>query len=210
MDTHLIETIRVLPGGAPLWNLHLARLRQGCARHKVGFPTLVPPNGGRDRVCRYEVQPEGVRLSEREVGSSSPVHLITARTSHRPYPCKTTERGWFDDAASEALSAGVDDAVLVTPQGWIAEGTIWSVCWWEMNVLAGPAYSLGILPGVGRHRLHLLRRHIVERKVTRRALCGVPVFLVNAARGIVEVESWDGEQVPKHPLTAQLAAQFWS
>jgi branched-subunit amino acid aminotransferase/4-amino-4-deoxychorismate lyase len=54
-----------------------------------------------------------------------------------------------------------------------------------------------------------IRRHIVERKVTRRALTGVSLFLVNSARGVVEVESWDGDRVPKSQETARLAAQFW-
>jgi len=62
---------------------------------------------------------------------------------------------------------------------------------------------------VGRARLVEIRRHLVERKVTRRALAGVPVFLVNAARGVVEVDSWDGERVPRHPETARLAQAFW-
>ncbi|HEV8123448.1 MAG TPA: aminotransferase class IV [Gemmatimonadales bacterium] len=210
MPIHLIETVRVTSHGAPLWNLHLARLRGSCGKLGLGFPTLVPPNGGRERVCRYEIRPDGVELAEREVGSLTPVRLITARVAHKPYPFKTTDRACFAEAKSEADSANVHDAVLLTPQGWVAEGTIWSLCWWEMNLLAAPALALGVLPGIGRARLKALRGHIVERKVTRRALSGVPVFLVNAARGIVEVESWDGERVPRHPETARLAAQFWS
>jgi branched-subunit amino acid aminotransferase/4-amino-4-deoxychorismate lyase len=210
MPPALIETVRVRDGRTPLWNLHLARLRQGCSSLGIGFPTLVPPQGGEDRVCRFEVRPDGVRLAERGLGTNGPVRLVTARTTHIPYPCKTPERTRFDQAAEEASAQGADDAILATPAGWVAEGTLGSLCWWEMNVLAAPALSLGILPGVGRAKLEKLQRFIVERKVTRRALCGVPVFLVNAARGIVEVESWDGEVVPKHPLTAQLAAKFWS
>ena len=199
-----------MSSGAPLWNLHLARLRSSCLKLGIGFPTLVPPNGGRDRVCRYEIRPDGVGLAEREAGATRPLRLITARTRHKPYPFKTTDRAVFAEAKSEAGAADADDAVLVTAQGWVAEASIWSICWWEMNLLAAPALSLGILPGVGRSRLLALRRHIVERKVTRRALSGVPIFLVNAARGVVEVESWDGERVPGHPETARLAAQFWS
>jgi branched-subunit amino acid aminotransferase/4-amino-4-deoxychorismate lyase len=207
---NLIETVRVTNGTAPLWNLHLARLREGCGRLGIGFPTLVPPHGGGDRVCRYEIRPDGVGLSERQVGPVTPLRLVTARVPHKPYPLKTTDRACFAEARTEADSASAHDAVLLTSQGWVAEGTIWSLCWWEMNLLAAPALSLLILPGIGRARLKALRGHIVERRVTRRALSGVPVFLVNAARGVVEVESWDGEQVPRHPETARLAAQFWS
>jgi branched-subunit amino acid aminotransferase/4-amino-4-deoxychorismate lyase len=137
------------------------------------------------------------------------VRLLTAKAWHHPYRHKTTDRDCFNQAGLEATNARMDDAILVTSEGWVAEGTIWSLCWWEMGILCGPALNLGVLPGIGRARVAEMRRHIVERKVTRRALTGVSVFLVNAARGIVEVESWDGDRVPKSTETARLAAQFW-
>lgn len=207
---NLIETVRVIQGTAPLWNRHLARLHESCGRLGLGFPTLVPPHGGGDRVLRYEVRPDGVGLFERQVGPTTPLRLVTAQVPHKAYPCKTTDRACFAEARSEADAANAHDAVLLTAQGWVAEATIWSLCWWEMNLLAAPALALGILPGIGRFRVGAIRGHIVERKVTRRALSGVPIFLVNAARGVVEVESWDGESVPRHPETARMAAQFWS
>lgn len=206
----LIETVRVINGATPLWVHHLARLERSCSALGRTFPTLVPPRSGPDRVCRYEITSDGVKVEEREVGPVRPMRLITARTKHLPYPHKTTERGWFEQASAEAELARVDDAVLMTADGWVAEGTIWSLCWWEMGLLCAPSMSLGILPSVGRARLKDLGRHTVERKVTRRALTGVSLFLVNAARGIVEVENWDGERVPKHPETARLQARFWA
>jgi branched-subunit amino acid aminotransferase/4-amino-4-deoxychorismate lyase len=209
VSQHLIETVRVRNGTTPLWSHHLARVQRGCAALGRAFPTLVPPSGGPDRVCRYEITEDGVKVSERDPGPSRPLRLITAKTPHRPYPHKVAERSWFDAAAMEASDARVDDAVLLTPEGWVAEATLWSLCWWEMGLLCAPAVTLGILPGVGRARVTQIRHHLVERKVTRRALTGVSVFLVNSARGVVEVESWDGDRVPPHPETARLAAQFW-
>jgi branched-subunit amino acid aminotransferase/4-amino-4-deoxychorismate lyase len=206
---HLIETVRVVNGRTPLWPLHLARIERSCTALGRAFPTLVPPHGGPDRVCRYEITDDGVKVSERDVGAVRPVRLMTSGVGHTPYPHKTTDRACFNQAGQEATNARMDDAVLLTPEGWVAEGTIWSVCWWEMGVLCAPALSLGILPGVGRARVFEIRRHIVERKVTRRALTGVSLFLVNSARGVVEVESWDGDRVPKSQETARLAAQFW-
>jgi len=209
VTTALIETVRVLNGATPLWNHHLARVARGAAALGMSFPTLVPPHGGPDRIVRYEIGREGVRVRERDVEPTRPVRLITARTRHQPYPHKLIDRICFDQAGREATSAGKDEAVLLTAQGWVAEATIWSLCWWEMGLLCGPALDLGILPGVGRARLAELSRAMVERKVTRRALAGVPVFLVNAGRGVMEVESWDGERVPRHPETERLAREFW-
>lgn len=210
MAPHLIETVRVIHGATPLWSYHLARIERGCAALGRPFPTLVPPHGGPDRICRYEITEDGVKVSERDVGPVRPVRLMTAKTKHQPYPFKTTDRGCFNAAGREATDARMDDAILVTPEGWVAEGTIWSLCWWEIGVLCAPALSLGVLPGIGRARLAELRRHVGERRVTRRALTGVSVFLVNAARGVVEVDSWDGDRVPGHPETASLAQKFFA
>jgi len=207
---HLIETVRVINGTTPLWSLHLARIERGCAALHRSFPTLVPPHGGPDRVCRYEITEDGVKVSERDVGPTRPVRLMTAKVGHKPYPLKTTDRLCFNQASQEATEARKDDAILLTPEGWVAEGTIWSLCWWEMGILCAPALSLGVLPGVGRARLGELRRHIGERKVTRRALAGVAIFLVNAARGVVEVESWDGDRVPRYPETERLSQNFFA
>ncbi|MEO8199572.1 MAG: aminotransferase class IV [Gemmatimonadota bacterium] len=209
MNSTLIETVRVVNGTAPLWTLHLARIQRSCAALGFAFPTLVPPQRGPDRVCRYEISPDGVRVSEREPGPTAPVRIITARTWHKPYPNKIADRACFEQAQVEAAAASANDAVLMTPQGWVAEGTIWSILWWEMGLLCAPALEIGILPSVGRARVSELKRYVGERKLTRRALSGVPLFLVNSARGIVEVDTWDGERVPRYPETARLASQFW-
>lgn len=196
-------------GAVPLWPLHLERIQRSCAALGFSFPTLVPPQRGPDRICRYEISQAGVRVSEREPAPTTPVRIITAKAWHQPYPHKVVDRSCFEQAQGEAAAAGAHDAVLVTPQGWVAEGTIWSLLWWEMGLLCAPALGIGVLPSVGRARLAEIRGHVVERKTTRRALAGVPVFLVNSARGVVEIEQWDGERVPRHPETARLAGQFW-
>src|SRR5213596_3752345 len=90
---------------------------------------------------------------------SSDLAVITAAEPHEPYPHKTTQRDCFVDAAVEAEVAEADDALLLTHEGWVAEGTVWSVFWWEGERaergerLRTPALELGILPGIGRARV---------------------------------------------------------
>jgi branched-subunit amino acid aminotransferase/4-amino-4-deoxychorismate lyase len=48
-----------------------------------------------------------------------------------------------------------------------------------------------------------------ERQVPVAAIRGKSLFLVNAVRGIVEIGAVNGERVPRHPKTAELAAGFW-
>jgi branched-subunit amino acid aminotransferase/4-amino-4-deoxychorismate lyase len=167
------------------------------------------PAGGADRIHRIEVGPKGKTVTEREVGSIAPVRLVTSAVAHRPYPHKTAERAQFESALADARRSGGDDAVMLVPEGFVAEGTVWGIFWWEGDRVAAPALELGILPGVARARIAELTGGLSERKVRRDALQGAPVFLANAARGIVDVVSWDGVPVPHHDATEALRGRFW-
>ena len=151
----------------------------------------------------------GVQVSERLVGPADPVKLIVSKVAHHSYPYKTTERVQFDRALDAARVAGADDALLLTPGGFVAETAIWSVFWWEDRHLCGPAFDLGILPGVGRARLTELAGQVEERRSTLKDLQGMPIFLVNAVRGVVPVATLDGISVPESRETSGLAERFW-
>ncbi len=210
MTPVLIETVRVRGGEAPLWGLHLRRLLRSCRALGIPFPAeFEVPSGGPDRVHRLEVSARGVSVSEREVGPVAPVHLITSRVVHRPYPHKTTERAQFDQAQAEARRAGADDALLLNAGGFVAEASIWGLFWWEGDRLCAPALDLGVLPGVARERLGELVA-ITERRVPRAALEGRPIFVANAARGVVEVATLDRVPVPQVAGTQALRERFWT
>lgn len=210
LDSVLIETVRVHRGEAPLWGLHLRRLFRSCAELGVPAPhELEVPGGGRDRVHRLAVGPRGVEVTERSVGSTSPVDLVTAGVVHRPYPHKTTARKPFDLALAEAKHAGADDAILLTEGGQVAECAVWTVFWWgDGGEVCTPALELGVLPGVARDRIGELVP-LVERRVGRPVLDGRPMFVANAVRGIIDVARLDGVQVPDSPGTDALRQRFW-
>jgi branched-subunit amino acid aminotransferase/4-amino-4-deoxychorismate lyase len=206
----LIETMRVRQGAAPLVSLHVRRLSYACQALGIPFPrSLDLPEGGADRVHRLEVDRDGVRTSERPVGPTLPVGLVTVSMPHPGYPHKTTERGAFELAAAEALAAGADDALLLTRAGEVAEATIWGLFWWEGEALCAPSLELGVLPGVARARLSELVGEVIERRVRLAELAGRPLFVANAARGIVPVAALDGRPVPPAEATAALAERFW-
>jgi len=159
-------------------------------------------------VLRLDVCDGRASVTVREVQAPVPPDVITASEPHAPYPHKTTERDCFSEAAHEADIAEADDALLLTRGGWVAEGTVWSVCWWEGADLCTPALDLEILPGIGRARvLELVRGR--EVRVQRAALDGKSLFLVNAVRGVVPIETLDGARVPVDPRTAELGRSFW-
>ena len=206
----LIETIRIRNGQAPLWYLHLRRLAVSCKALGVPLPgELDVPGGGSDRVYRLEVGMRGVQVTERLVGPTTPVKLMVSRVAHHSYPYKTTERAQFDRALDAARTAGMDDALLLTPGGYVAETAIWSVLWWEDRQLCGPALDLGVLAGVGRARLGELVGKVEERHSTLEDLRGLPVILVNAVRGVVPVASLDGVALPESRETEALNRRFW-
>jgi branched-subunit amino acid aminotransferase/4-amino-4-deoxychorismate lyase len=151
----------------------------------------------------------GVQVSERLVGSTQPVKLVVSRVAHHPYAYKTVERAQFERALDGARAAGADDALLLTPGGYLAEAGVFSILWWEDGSLCGPGFDLGILPGVGRARLAELAGQIEERHATMAELEGRSLFLVNSVRGIVKVASIDGHAVPDSTHTDALAARFW-
>jgi branched-subunit amino acid aminotransferase/4-amino-4-deoxychorismate lyase len=206
----LIETIRIRNGEAPLWYLHLRRLAVSCKALGIPLPgELEVPTGGSDRVYRLEVGMRGVQVSERLPGPAAPVKLMASKVAHHSYPYKTTDRAQFDRALDAARAAAADDALLLTPGGFIAETAIWSVLWWDYGQLCGPAFELGILPGVGRARVTELVGKVEERSSTLKDIEGFPVFLVNGVRGVVPVASLDGAPVPASRETDALARRFW-
>lgn len=206
----LIETIRIRNASAPLWYLHLRRLAVSCRALGIPLPGNLPtPEGGSDRVYRLEVGMRGVQVSERLVGSNAPVRLSLSRVAHHSYAYKTTERAQFDRALDGARAAGADEALLLTPGGYVAETAIYSLLWWEGTRLCGPAFDLGVLPGVGRARVTELIGEVEERHSSFRELEGLPLFLVNSVRGIVKVSAVEGVSVPDSEETDALAARFW-
>ncbi len=211
----LIETIRVRGGSIPFLDRHVARLARsvaelGLPRPKQDIAALVAPfSGTGNAVLRVEVLDGRASVTVRELPSLAPPVVITASEPHQAYPHKTTERDCFTDAGKEAEVAEADDALLVTHEGWVAEGTVWTVFWWDGDVLRTPALDLGILPGIGRARVLELVTPAEQGRHQKGALAGKSLFLTNAVRGVVPIASLDGAPVPPDPRTVDLARRFW-
>lgn len=207
----LIETVRLIGGRAPLWPLHAARLARSAAALGLPSPAAVTaPEGGDDRVVRLAWSADGrVERTERPVGSTAPVALITARTRHPGYPHKTTQRDAFEAARREALGAGADDALLLTRDSLVGECAIWALGWWVPEGLLLPPLSLGVLPSVARSRLAELVP-VVEQAVARDHLpVGAALVVLNAARGVVPVRALDGVPCASDPRTDAVAAHVF-
>ena len=217
VDIGLIETIRARGGGLPWLGRHLARLRTSTAA--LGVPEapadlddlvrFAVGSGDRgDRVVRLQLTGGRAEIATRDVNPDRDVAVVVSREVHVPYPHKTTRREQFGRALASARRRRARDAVLVTAEGCVAEGTAWNLFWWENRTLCTPAADLGILPGIGRQRVMELAE-VTEVRAPVAALAGRSLFLVNAVRGIVEIGRFEGEPVPRDRRTAELSAAFW-
>jgi branched-subunit amino acid aminotransferase/4-amino-4-deoxychorismate lyase len=211
----LVETIRARGGRIPWLQRHLARLRASLATLGLPAPTediedLVRiAAGSSDRVVRLELRGGDAEISTREINTGRALDIIVASQRHHSYPHKTTARAQFGRALSAAKRAGADDAVLVTPRGELAEGTAWNLFWWDrVHGLCTPPLSLGILPGIGRARIMELGR-VTEMRLGPADVKGRSLFVVNAVRGVCDVKTFEGTDVPEDPRTAELSAAFW-
>lgn len=205
----LLETMRVRDGRIPLLDLHRRRMQESAAALGLAFPGLAPTEAGPDRVLRAALGADGLTWTERPVGSEEAVRLIVSRTVHEMYRHKTTARGQFDQTLDEARAAGADDGILLTGAGYVAEASIWTLCWWEGSHLAAPPLDLGILPAVSRVRLAQVAGGLHERRVRVEELRGRSLLVANAVRGVVPVASLMGQPVPGHPDTPRLREAFW-
>ncbi len=209
--TGLIETVRVIGGRAPLWDLHVKRIR--AAADALGLAVAPPamPSGGEDRVVRYEIHPHNVSQTTRELSVPASLSLHASVVPHPDYPWKTTERPAFDEALTEARAAGADDALLLSGDGLVREASRWAIVWQrEDDRIGAPPLAAGVLRSVARARLGLIvEGGIVEEELDVHRLVRRPVAALNAARGLVRVERIGSEMVPEWDGWSVLAARFW-
>ncbi|MEV5956592.1 aminotransferase class IV [Streptomyces sp. NPDC051987] len=109
-----------------------------------------------------------------------------------------------------AVAAGADEALLVSAEGHVLEGSTTSVVWWRDDTLCGPPPGPGLLPGVTRALLGELARTAGHRVVTEQAtaadLAGLPVWTLNALHGIRPVT----EGLGRFRDTDTVAAERWN
>jgi branched-chain amino acid aminotransferase len=126
---------------------------------------------------------------------------------------KTTNKLPEVMARAEADAAGADDAILLNPLGYIAEGTSCNVFWVRDNVVCTTRLASGALPGVTRAAIIEL---CVKMNIQWREMNAKPadlhraqgVFLTNTSMGVIEVASLDNRKLRHSPLVKKLWAAY--
>ena len=101
---------------------------------------------------------------------------------------------------------GADEAVILDDNGYIADGALSSILWWEGDTLVGPDQSTKWLPSITRELAFELAQQAGFATAQRRAkpedLQGCEIWSLSALQGIRGVTSWaDIKVLPGRFLT---------
>jgi branched-chain amino acid aminotransferase len=116
-------------------------------------------------------------------------------------------------AVTEANLAGYDEAILLTPEGNVADGSGENVFVVKDGVLYTPDLATGILPGITRDSViqiaQDLGHRVVEKTLIRSDLyLGDEVFMVGTAAEVTPIRSVDDHEVGVGPVTLELQAAY--
>jgi branched-subunit amino acid aminotransferase/4-amino-4-deoxychorismate lyase len=115
-----------------------------------------------------------------------------ARTQPR---VKGPDLAWLAAARDTAVTAGADEAVLLSADGRVLEGTTTSILWWRGDALCAPSAD-SVLPGITRSILTeavaASGAPVACENPRPRDLSGLEVWAVNALHGIRPVTGWVG------------------
>lgn len=164
---------------------------EGLAPRDAGPPTVL---------VTLAAIPEG-RIRGAETGWRAIVASARRATVALPTSIKSANRLDAILAKLEAEAAGADEAILLTTEGWVAEGTICNVFWRHGDALYTPSLEVGILPGVTRGIvLELAEREgwrVEQGRYPAEALrSAAEIFLTMTSLGPVRVRMLDGRALP--------------
>jgi branched-chain amino acid aminotransferase len=120
-------------------------------------------------------------------------------------------------ARLEADEAGVDEAVLLSAEGYVAEGTVSNIFWRRGEQLHTPELGIGILPGVTRMAILEVCRDLgIDVREGRWHLGELvrarEVFFTMSSLGPVRVVELDSSplQPPEEALYPRVRDAYWS
>jgi branched-subunit amino acid aminotransferase/4-amino-4-deoxychorismate lyase len=196
IDLHRERFLSGAPTAGEFWDAAIAAV----PRDGEWFPRVEAHSNGR-LVFRLRSAPERTRS----------VTVITHQgPDERTQP---TVKGPDLDAMrrirAEAQAAGADEAVLLSGDGYVIEGSYSSLVWWRGSILCGPPADLPRVAGVTARSLlglaSALGVETFEEAVTPAELDGVELWSLNALQGPRIVTAWfDGPSMAELPGRLQL------
>jgi branched-chain amino acid aminotransferase len=118
-------------------------------------------------------------------------------------------------AVLEATRGGYDEAILLTDDGYVADGSGENIFLVKDEILSTPDLSASILPGITRQTIieiaHTLGYAVHERQVIRSDLyVADEVFMCGTAAEVTPVRSVDDHEIgPPGPVTKAIQSAFF-
>lgn len=164
--------------------------------------------GSGTRVVTLDAQP--LRGAPRRL-ITQPAPWIRPLGTWEPAGAKTMSYLPNMAASRAAQAAGGDDALLVTVEGYVAEGPTFAVCFVRDGTLHAPAAEMGIVDSISRRSVLDAAADLDVDVVTGRwpvdAVCDADEVLVSSAvRPLTAVVSIDGRTLPEPAPTAEKLA----
>lgn len=236
----VFETARLHDGGYFRLQRHLDRLERSAAIMRLALPPRAQIAGVAFELARRSALVEGTfRVTvtrgsghgPRMVATLAPLadwrvraqrgwRLVTARrrlptVDAVPHDLKTTGRVVSLLARQEAADAGVDDVLMLTGAGAVAEGPTWNVFWRRGDTLFTPALETGVLDGVTRGEVVALAAaldvRLVEGIFARADLDRADEMMATmSSLGIVPIRQLDGRILPTSTTAARLQEAYWA
>ena len=112
-------------------------------------------------------------------------------------------------AVNEAQRAGYDEAIMLTPEGTVADGPGETIFVVSRGKIYTPDLSTGILHGITRdsviHLAHELGYEVAEKQLIRSDLyLADEVFMCGTAAEVTPVRSVDDQEIGVGPITQEL------
>ncbi|MGH7466652.1 MAG: aminotransferase class IV [Longimicrobiales bacterium] len=132
-----------------------------------------------------------------------------------PAQLKGLGRSYALLAHFEAEDAGFDDALLLSSDGYVAEGPTWNLFWRTGSTLFTPGQASGILEGVTRGLIMDVARRegftVVEGLFGRDRLDGIDeAFATMTSSGVVPILRLDGTSLSSRQAAARLQTAYWA
>lgn len=144
-------------------------------------------------------QPEGERLFSRIRPAPELTETVQLWSLDEPDPREQPQVKGPDLSICQRLRRkanlnGADEAVILSDDGYIADGALSSILWWRGETLCAPDHTTTWLPSVTRSLLLKIATQAgYETKVERAKpadLAGCEIWSVSALQGIRSVVSW--------------------
>ncbi len=136
--------------------------------------------------------------------TTKPVSLTVSETRKIPTNSLESSVKWSQYVSNmmalrKAKTAGFDDAIMLTQDGFVSETTIANIFWIKGDKIFTPSQSCDMLPGITRQiildALKAVSISVTETKAELRELSGADsVFLTNSVREIQAVSALDGNE----------------